>query len=81
MACLHRAAYLPALEGRSSPPSGDCHLRNRLARLAKDDSGAAAVEYGLLTALVALGIIASLTSVNSGLRTIFSQMSATLAAH
>jgi pilus assembly protein Flp/PilA len=56
-------------------------VRNRLARLAKDDSGASAVEYGLLTALVALGIIASLTSVNSGLRTIFSQMSATLAAH
>ena len=40
--------------------------------LAKDESGASAIEYAMLAALLALGIIASITTLGVNMRTPFS---------
>jgi pilus assembly protein Flp/PilA len=34
-------------------------MRNRLIRFAQDETGAAAVEYGLIAALIAIGIVSA----------------------
>jgi pilus assembly protein Flp/PilA len=49
-----------------------------LARFRKDEKGASLVEYGLLVALIALAVIASLKIVGTNLNTLFSQIAANL---
>lgn len=39
------------------------------ARFAKDESGATAIEYGLIAALIAVVIIGTLTTIGSNLNT------------
>ena len=46
-------------------------MSNFLARFVNDESGATAIEYGLIAAIVGVGIIAGLGKVKSGLDTIF----------
>ena len=46
-------------------------MRNLLNRFAKDESGATAIEYGLIAALVAVVIIAGLTVLGPQLRDTF----------
>ncbi len=43
-----------------------------------DESGATAIEYGLIAALVSVAAIAALTSMGSSLKTIFTDVSNTL---
>jgi pilus assembly protein Flp/PilA len=43
-----------------------------ISRFAKDESGATAIEYGLIAAIVGVGIIAGLKQVKSGLSSTFS---------
>jgi pilus assembly protein Flp/PilA len=45
-----------------------------------DDSGATAIEYGLIAAIVGLGIISSLTVMTSDLKLLFSRVSAGFSA-
>lgn len=40
-------------------------MANLFARFLKDESGATAIEYGLLAALIALGIIAGATTIGT----------------
>lgn len=47
-------------------------------KLQKDESGATAIEYGLIAALVAVGIIGALTALGGGLNTIFNNVASTL---
>jgi len=47
-------------------------------RFIKDESGATAIEYGLLASLVAVAIIGALTTLGSKLQTVFGQVSAQL---
>jgi pilus assembly protein Flp/PilA len=42
-----------------------------IARFAQDDSGATAIEYGLIAALISVGIIAAATTLGNGLGAIF----------
>jgi len=42
-----------------------------IKNLIKDESGASAVEYGLLVTLIALGIIAGATALGTGINTLF----------
>jgi pilus assembly protein Flp/PilA len=49
-----------------------------LARFFKDESGATAIEYGLIAALVAVAIIAALTLLGSSLSDMFDQVAATV---
>ena len=45
---------------------------NIVARFVNDESGATAIEYGLIAALIAVGIIAAATTLGNGLSSIFS---------
>jgi len=42
-----------------------------IARFAQDESGATAIEYGLIAALIAVGIIAAATTLGGGLSHLF----------
>lgn len=46
--------------------------------LRKNDSGATAIEYGLIAALVAVGLITALTLIGGNLETIFDSIGAAL---
>jgi pilus assembly protein Flp/PilA len=46
-------------------------MKNLFARFAKDESGATAIEYGLIAAIVGVGIIAGLTTLKTALNGIF----------
>ena len=48
---------------------------NTIARFANDESGATAIEYGLIAALIAVGIIAAATSLGGGLNKVFNSIS------
>jgi pilus assembly protein Flp/PilA len=49
------------------------------ARFVKDESGATAIEYGLIAALIAVGIIAAATMLGTTLSNLFNDISNTLA--
>ena len=55
-------------------------LKMSLKRFLRDESGATAVEYGLITALISVVIMASLNSVGVGVKNTFSTVSVALAA-
>jgi len=44
---------------------------NTIARFAKDESGATAIEYGLIAAIVSVGLITALTSLKTNLQTTY----------
>ena len=50
-----------------------------LTRFLRDERGATAVEYGLLTALISVAIMATLSALGSGLANTFSTASTQLA--
>ncbi|EKF44336.1 Flp family type IVb pilin [Nitratireductor indicus] len=54
-------------------------MANLVARFLKDESGATAIEYGLLAALIGVGIIAAVTGVRDALQTTFGSVSTGLA--
>lgn len=43
-----------------------------LSRFMNDESGATAIEYGLIAALISVGIIAAATTLGNGLSNLFS---------
>jgi pilus assembly protein Flp/PilA len=47
---------------------------NMFSRFVKDESGATAIEYGLIAAIVAVGIIAALGNVKGALQTTFNEV-------
>ena len=46
-------------------------MKNIFARFVEDESGATAIEYGLIAALVGVAIITALTSLGTSLDTLF----------
>lgn len=46
-------------------------MTNLFSRFVKDESGATAIEYGLIAAIVGVGIIAALGTLKDGLHDIF----------
>jgi pilus assembly protein Flp/PilA len=48
------------------------------ARFMKDESGATAIEYGLIAALIAVGIIVAATTLGGSLSDLFNSISGTL---
>ena len=48
---------------------------NIIARFANDESGATAIEYGLIAALIAVGIIAAATTLGGSLSSLFNRVS------
>lgn len=53
-------------------------MRNALLKLLRDNSGATAIEYGLIAALISVAIITVLTAVGGQLNSTFSKVSSAL---
>ncbi len=53
-------------------------LLNQLRALSRDESGAAAVEYGLLAGLIAAVIVGSVTTLGTTLQGIFQTINAAI---
>ena len=53
-------------------------MQNLFARFVSDESGATAIEYGLIAAIVGVGIIASLGTLKDALVTTFGKASTEL---
>ena len=51
---------------------------NIFARFAQDESGATAIEYGLIAALIAVAIIAAATALGGNLSNLFNRISTRL---
>ncbi|MCP1198770.1 Flp family type IVb pilin [Notoacmeibacter sp. MSK16QG-6] len=49
-----------------------------IARFAKDESGATAIEYGLIAALIAVAIITAVTAVGTNLKSKFSSIASSI---
>ncbi|MFZ1772945.1 MAG: Flp family type IVb pilin [Rhizobiaceae bacterium] len=49
-----------------------------VARFAKDESGATAIEYGLIAALIALAIVTGATALGSSISDLFDRISTDL---
>jgi pilus assembly protein Flp/PilA len=54
---------------------GENHMTKFFNRFAKDESGATAIEYGLIAALIAVALITILTAVGTNLGLTFSSIS------
>ncbi len=50
-------------------------MKNIFARFVKDESGATAIEYGLIAAIVGVGIIVALQTLKGELNTTFGAVS------
>lgn len=53
-------------------------MKNRLVRFLSDQSGATAIEYGLIAAGISLVIIAAVNAIGTTLNTSFATISASL---
>ena len=53
-------------------------MRSLIKRFVADESGATAIEYGLIAALIAVVIITGVTAVGTSLSTTFTNISTTL---
>jgi pilus assembly protein Flp/PilA len=49
-------------------------MQNFVARFVKDESGATAIEYGLIAALIAVAIITAATTLGSQIATTFNKV-------
>jgi len=54
-------------------------MTNLLSRFVRDESGATAIEYGLIAALIAVAIIGALQLVGTNLSTTFNSVATNLA--
>lgn len=54
-------------------------MKNLFARFAKDESGATAIEYGLIAALIAVAAIGAMGLVGTELKTLFGTIKDSLA--
>ena len=55
-------------------------MYNTIKEFANDESGATAIEYGLIAALVSVAAVTALTSVGTSLSSMFSKVSSDLNA-
>jgi pilus assembly protein Flp/PilA len=53
-------------------------MKNLVSRFVRDESGATAIEYGLIAALISVVIIGVLTSIGSSLNTKFTSVNSGL---
>ena len=53
-------------------------MKNVFARFAQDESGATAIEYGLIAALISVALIAAATTLGGNLGTLFNDIAGRL---
>ena len=56
-------------------------MTNFVARFVKDESGATAIEYGLIACLISVAVIGILSNIGSTLNTTFTSVNTGLRAH
>ena len=55
-------------------------MQNHVMRFVKDESGATAIEYGLIAALIAVGIIAAARGLGSQISATFNTFTSTMSS-
>ena len=55
-------------------------MNNLISRFVADESGATAIEYGLIAALISVAIIVAITALGTQLSAVFSNITTKLAA-
>ncbi len=53
-------------------------MNNLCARFVRDESGATAIEYGLIAALIAVVVITALTSIGTNLNVVMTKVATSL---
>jgi pilus assembly protein Flp/PilA len=53
-------------------------MKTVITRFVKDESGVTAIEYGLIAAIVGVGIIVGLSNLKTGLNTLFNNVNTNL---
>ncbi len=53
-------------------------MKNLVSRFARDDSGATAIEYGLIAALIAVVIIGALQAIGTNLNAVMTNVASNL---
>lgn len=53
-------------------------MKNFFARFAKDESGATAIEYGMIAGLIAVVIIGTVLTIGTDLKAVFTKVSTEL---
>ena len=56
----------------------ELHMKNLISRFVKDESGATAIEYGLIAAGISLAIIAVVNGLGTNLNTKFTSINTSL---
>ncbi len=75
IACSRRVVAPPRTGG---PPTQTLEVAMALKRFFLDDAGVTAIEYGLIAALIAVGIIIALQALGSSLESNFNEVSSAL---
>jgi pilus assembly protein Flp/PilA len=55
-------------------------MQNHIERFVKDETGATAIEYGLIAALIAVGIIAAARGLGSQISATFNTVTSTMSS-
>jgi pilus assembly protein Flp/PilA len=66
------------LNSRVPAKNGDFQMTKAIKTFLKDENGATAIEYGLIAALVAVAIVAALTTLGNGLSGLFGEVNSDL---
>jgi pilus assembly protein Flp/PilA len=64
--------------GSQLQPMQETTMKALIARFAKEESGATAIEYGLIATLIAVGIVTSETGLGSALNAKFTAISSVI---
>jgi pilus assembly protein Flp/PilA len=64
----------------SRPSTWESIMQNHIERFVKDESGATAIEYGLIAALIAVGIIAAARGLGSQISATFNTVTSTMSS-
>jgi pilus assembly protein Flp/PilA len=70
----HRIGPDTMIPGCNTPDLKGNHMKNLITRFQNDESGATAIEYGLIAGLVSVVIIAAITLVGSELVVVFDKI-------
>jgi pilus assembly protein Flp/PilA len=74
----HRIGPYTMIPGCNIPDLKGNHMKNLITRFQNDESGATAIEYGLIAGLVSVVIIAAITLVGTELQLVFGKISTAL---
>jgi pilus assembly protein Flp/PilA len=66
--------WLPPLEQLASPSSKESPMTKFVSKFMSDESGATAIEYGLIAALIAVVIISAVTALGTTIKTKFNDV-------